>query len=145
MGPTLDLAISTLRFITSICFIKAIWYTTSLPRIKTMFLKYFTVLIIILHANWNCQFYNHPIWPPNAELGDLGNRKWSQILVADSPSGRDTFCLKNFDTFARTSVRVSKMNAVAHAQLTFQISTLFIKKYWSPSIQNHGTASVWPW
>ena len=29
----------------------------------------------------------------------------------ESPSGRDIFCLKNFDTFTRTPVRVSKMNA----------------------------------
>ena len=42
-------------------------------------------------------------------------------------SGRDIFCL-NFDTFTRTSVRVSKMNAVARAQLTFQIFTL-LQKY----------------
>ena len=35
-----------------------------------------------------------------------------------SPSGRDIFCLKNFDTFTGASVRVSKMNAVATA-LTF--------------------------
>ena len=46
----------------------------------------------------------------------------------ESPSGRDIFCLKNFDTFARTTVRVSKMNAVARAQLTFQMLTL-LQKY----------------
>ena len=34
----------------------------------------------------------------------------------ESPSGRDIFCLKSFDTFPRTPVRVSKMNAVARAQ-----------------------------
>ena len=33
-------------------------------------------------------------------------------------------CLKDFDTFTRTSVRVSRMNAVACAQLTFQMLTL---------------------
>ena len=38
------------------------------------------------------------------------------------------FCLKNFDTFTRTSVRVSKMNAVACVQLTLQMSTL-LQKY----------------
>ena len=36
------------------------------------------------------------------------------VSIADgdggSPSGRDIFCLKNFDTFPRTPVRVSKMN-----------------------------------
>ena len=34
----------------------------------------------------------------------------------ESPSGRDIFCLNNFDTFTRTSVHVSKMNDVARAQ-----------------------------
>ena len=37
----------------------------------------------------------------------------------ESPSGQDIFCLKTFDIFTRTSTCVSKMNAVAHAQLTF--------------------------
>ena len=46
----------------------------------------------------------------------------------ESLSGRDIFCLKNFDTFTRTSVRVSKMNAVAHARLTVQLLTL-LQKY----------------
>ena len=46
----------------------------------------------------------------------------------ESTSGRDILCLKNFDTFTRTSVRVSKINAVARAQLTFQMFTL-LKKY----------------
>ena len=46
----------------------------------------------------------------------------------ESPSGRDIFCLTNFYTFPRTSVRVSKMTAVACAQLTFQTLTL-IQKY----------------
>ena len=43
------------------------------------------------------------------------------------PSGRDIFCLKNFDTFTRTPVRMSKMNAVARAQFTFQMLTLLPK------------------
>ena len=42
-------------------------------------------------------------------------------------AGRDIFCLKNVDTFARTPVRVSKMNAVARAQLPFQVLTLLKK------------------
>ena len=42
----------------------------------------------------------------------------------ESPSGRDIFCLKNFDTFTRTPVRVSKMNAVARAKLTYQMINL---------------------
>ena len=54
-----------------------------------------------------------------------------QILRAfESTSGRDIFCLKNFETFTRTSVRVSKTNAVARAQLTFQMLTLLQKYVW---------------
>ena len=52
----------------------------------------------------------------------------NQVSRFESPSGRVIFCLKNFDTFTRTPVRVSKMNAVARAQLTFQMLTL-LKKY----------------
>ena len=44
-----------------------------------------------------------------------------------SPPQFDIFCLKIFDTFKRTPVRVSKMNAVARAQLTFQVLTLLQK------------------
>ena len=53
-------------------------------------------------------------------------RHESEGLGFESPSlaGRDIFCLKNFDTFTRTPVRVSKMKAVAHAQLTFLMLTL---------------------
>ena len=47
----------------------------------------------------------------------------------ESPSGGgDIFCLNNFDTFTRTSVRVSKRNAVARSELIFQMLTL-LKKY----------------
>ena len=46
----------------------------------------------------------------------------------ESPSGRDIFCLKNVDTFPKTPVPVPKMNAAAHAQLTFQMLTL-LQKY----------------
>ena len=38
------------------------------------------------------------------------------------------FPLKNFDTFPRTTVRVSKMNTVARTQLAFQMLTL-LQKY----------------
>ena len=47
----------------------------------------------------------------------------------ESPWGRDIFCLKNFDTFTRTSVHVPQINAVASAQLTFQMLTLHIYIY----------------
>ena len=43
----------------------------------------------------------------------------------ESLSGWDIFCLKNVDTFTRTSARVSKMNADARAHSTFQILPLF--------------------
>ena len=46
----------------------------------------------------------------------------------ESFSGRDIFCLKNFDNFTRTSVSVSKMNAVARAQLAFRMLTI-LQKY----------------
>ena len=46
----------------------------------------------------------------------------------ESPSGRDFFCLKNFYTFTRTSFHVSKIIAVARAQLTCQMLTLLKKK-----------------
>ena len=42
----------------------------------------------------------------------------------ESPSGRDIFCLKNFDTFTRTPVRVPKMNDVDCAQLILKMLDL---------------------
>ena len=41
-----------------------------------------------------------------------------------SSLSRDTFCLKFFDTFSKTPVLESKMNAFACIQLTFQMLTL---------------------
>ena len=55
-------------------------------------------------------------------------RHESEGLEVESPSGRDIFCLKTFDTFTRTSVPMPKKNAVAHMQLAFQMLTL-LKKY----------------
>ena len=52
----------------------------------------------------------------------------SKVWGFESPSGREIFCLKSFDTFTRTPVRESKMNAVDRAQLTFQMLTL-LQKY----------------
>ena len=52
-------------------------------------------------------------------------------FVARSPFLRKWwrhFLSQNVDTFTRTSFRVLKMNVIARAQLTFQISTL-LKKY----------------
>ena len=60
---------------------------------------------------------------PDSSIGK-SIRHESQGWGFESPSGRDIFCLKNFDTFTRTPVRVSKINAVVRAQLTFQILTL---------------------
>ena len=47
----------------------------------------------------------------------IGKSIWheSEGWGFESPKGRDIFCLKNFDTFTRTPVRVSKMNDVARA------------------------------
>ena len=47
------------------------------------------------------------------------------------PSGRDMFCLKNFDTFTRTPVRVSKMNAVARVNVNFIYIYIYIYILWA--------------
>ena len=60
---------------------------------------------------------------PDSSIGQ-SIRHESEGWGFESHSGRDIFCLKNFDTFTRTPVRVSKMNAAARAQLTFQMLTL---------------------
>ena len=60
---------------------------------------------------------------PDSSIGQ-SIRHESEGWGFESPSGRDIFCLKNFYTFTRTPVRVSKMNAVACAQLTFQMLAL---------------------
>ena len=59
---------------------------------------------------------------PDSSIGKSIRHK-SEGWGFESPSGRDIFCLKNFDTFTRTPFCVSKMNAVAPAQLTFQMLT----------------------
>ena len=64
---------------------------------------------------------------PDSSIG-WSIRHESEGWGFESLSGRDIFCLKNFDTFTRTPVRVPKMNAVDHAQLTFQMLTL-LQKY----------------
>ena len=71
------------------------------------------------------------VWPWKLKWLEHESKGWG----FKSPSGQDIFCLKNFDTFTRTPVRVSKMNAVAWAQLTLQMLTLF-KKYIVVSICN---------
>ena len=64
----------------------------------------------------------------------------------ESLSGRDIFCLKIFDTFTRTPVSVSKMNAVAHAQLAFQLLTLLQKHlYHQSQYSETWDINVWPW
>ena len=66
-------------------------------------------------------------------MAGLDNSNCESILHAsegwgfDSPSGRDIFCLKNFDTFTRTPFLVSKMIAVACTQLTFKMLILLKK------------------
>ena len=64
--------------------------------------------------------------------------------------GGRVFCLKNFDTFTRTPDRVSQMNAVARAQLTYQMLTLLQRytkmrhnlKSYSPYIQWQSWSSL---
>ena len=47
-----------------------------------------------------------------------------------NPPQVETFSVsKNVDPFTRTSVRVPKMNAIVHAQLTFQIVILLQKQF----------------
>ena len=68
------------------------------------------------------------IWPDNSML------KWTwkpsviyMCVYIYIYICRDIFCLKNFDPFTRTPVGVSKMNAVARAQLTYRMFTLLQK------------------
>ena len=56
---------------------------------------------------WNDIFIGTNIYRDSKSLALIG---WG----FDSPLSRDIFCLKNFDAFARTSVRVSKMDAVVN-------------------------------
>ena len=58
--------------------------------------------------------FGDDLWPHRSGTLD---KAMADHLFGD-PSDWDIFCLRNFDTFRRTSVRVSKMNAVARAQLT---------------------------
>ena len=68
----------------------------------------------------------HTMWNhcPYASSNGQSIRHESEGWGFEFLSGRDIFYLKNFDTFTRTSVRVSKMNVVARAQLIFQMITL---------------------
>ena len=50
-----------------------------------------------------------------------------KVVGFESLSDPDIFGLKIFDTFTRTSVRASKMNAVARAQLAIQMLNLLQK------------------
>ena len=61
------------------------------------------------------------------DYSNLEYSAWFRRLGV-SPSGLDILGLKKVDIFTRTSVSVSKMNAVAHAQLTLQMLTL-LQKY----------------
>ena len=87
-----------------------------------------------------------PIWGQQgaggSHIGPINFAIWDNMAMVsapicmnpkvgfESPSGWDIFCLKNFDTFTRTPVRVSKINAISRAQLTFQMLTL-LQKYLS--------------
>ena len=58
--------------------------------------------------------------------------------LVTSPSGRDIFCPNIFDTLRRTSLRESKINTLARAQLTFQmvawIKNIHIDTYMHPRV-----------
>ena len=64
---------------------------------------------------------------PDSSIG-LSIRYQSEGWGFESPSCRDIFCLKNFDTFTRSPVPVQKMNDVARAQLTFRMLTSLSRK-----------------
>ena len=65
------------------------------------------------------------VWP--WYLKWLEHSAWMRRLGVRVPLRSTHFLSQNFDTFTRTSVRVSKTNAVVRAQLTFQILTLLWK------------------
>ena len=68
------------------------------------------------------------------------------LISAFKSVNRYSTTMEYIDTFTRTSARVSKMNAVARAQLTFQILTLLQKHLYRQSQRSkHGAANVWPW
>ena len=60
--------------------------------------------------------------PDNSNVSSI--RHESKTLGFESPTVRGIFCPTNYNTFTRTSIRVSKTKAVARAQLSFQILTL---------------------
>ena len=64
------------------------------------------------------------VFPQNDSSNGLSIQHESEGWGLEFLTGRDIFCHNNFDTFTRTSVRLSKMNALAHAQLTFQMLSL---------------------
>ena len=65
---------------------------------------------------------------PAAQIARLF-RMNPKVGIFKPPSDWLIFCSKTFDTSTRTCVRDSKINAVACAQLIFQISTLQTKIY----------------
>ena len=54
----------------------------------------------------------------------LSIRIYPKVGSSSPPKVETVSVSKKFDTFTRTSVRVSKMNGVARARLTFQMLTL---------------------
>ena len=60
----------------------------------------------------------------------LEHSAWIRRLGVWVRWGSRHFLSQNFDTFTTTSVRVSKMNVVARAQLTFQMLTLLKNISW---------------
>ena len=60
---------------------------------------------------------------PNSSIGQ-SIRHESEGWGFESPSGRDIFCLKNFQKHSEHPFVSRKINAVARAKLTFQMLTL---------------------
>ena len=126
------------------------WNRMGLVLIRGLYYHGSTLPPAWISHNMSCKVWDEITYPfPNfngctVEFGEwIGNFTlhfvtdvitYSEGWGFESPSGRDIFCLKNFDTFTRTLVRVSKMNAVDRAELTFKVLTL-LQKY--PCNNNH--------
>ena len=83
------------------------------------------------------------IWP--WQLKWLDHSAKIQRLGFESPIGRDLFCLKFFDTFTRTSVQESTMNAIFCAQATFLMLTLLQIYLSMPSLQTQVITMTSSW
>ena len=79
------------------------------------------MLLIILQLNLHFQLNNHPIGPPNAASGDLGNWKWNRIMVA-----------------------VATYNYDIHFSFCFILIIPRLTEFWPFKCQGH-PVSLWCW